>query len=223
MVKFLLSGLLAVSCLWGDARYKIAYKVKANLLIQLAARVAGMSRLNSEGEEVLLKGSRILVRGEKTTLMVDYGTGSMMVIDHSDKTFERLKIEDMKQRVAKDFPPALIDGLKNIFSSGGGVTTIVKVEESGDEAAMPSLLRFRKAHGLAYLMPGMESIVPLAPSVDQGIKAASDGGRLPSALRVTIGKSLDALVEIREYREAKVDEKEFLPPAGYQEVKEVKE
>ena len=221
MLKFLLCCLLLASNLWGDARYKLAYKVKANLLIQLAARVAGLSKLNSDGQEVLLKGSRILVRGETTTMIVDYGTGRMIVIDHSDKTYERLRIEDMKQRIAKDFPPALIDGLKSFFSGGaGGISTVVKAEEFGEQEEMPSLARFRIAYGLGYLMPGMESIVPLAPSVDEGIKAVRKQGRLPIALRVQIGKSLDAVVEIREYREGMVAEKEFLPPTGYEEVKE---
>ena len=97
---------------------------------------------------------------------------------------------------------------------------VVKAEEFGEQEEMPSLARFRIAHGLGYLMPGMESIVPLAPSVDEGIKAVRKQGRLPIALRVQIGKSLDAVVEIREYREGVVAEKEFLPPTGYEEVKE---
>ena len=219
-MKFLLCSLLLAANLWGDARYKLAYKVKANLLVQLAARLAGLSKLSSEGEEVLLKGSRILVRGEKSNVMVDYGTGWMMVVDHTDNTYERLRIEDMKKRIAADFPPALVDGLKSIFSGNGSSSApVVRSEREGEAARMPSLERFRKLHGLAYLAPAMESIVALVPSVDRSLKALRAEGRLALALRVQIGALLDASVEIRDYRETSVNDREFDPPTGYQEIK----
>lgn len=221
-MKLLLVGLLA-SSLWGDARYKLAYRVKANVLIQLVAGIAGLSKLNSDGEEVILKGSRVMIRGEKTSLILDYSTGKMVLIDHLDKTFERLPIEEMQKRIAADIPGPMVDGLKRMFpGGGGGIANEVKIEKAGDKTVMKSLEAFRAKHGLSYLLPAMESIVSLTPTVAKSIDAVRQGGELVEALRIQIGvngKIVDALVEIRDYREVAVGVKEFQPPADYSEVK----
>ncbi|MCX6612541.1 MAG: hypothetical protein NTW74_17025, partial [Acidobacteria bacterium] len=70
--------------------------------------------------------------------------------------------------------------------------------------------------------PAMESIVSLTPTVAKSIDAVRQGGELVEALRIQIGvngKIVDALVEIRDYREVAVGVKEFQPPADYSEVK----
>ncbi len=221
-MRLLLVGLLATS-LWADARYKLAYRVKANVLIQLVAGLAGLSKMKSEGEEVILKGSRLMVRGEKSSLVLDYATGKMILIDHTDKTFERLRIEDMQKRIAADIPGPMVEGLKRMFpGGGGGIANDVKVERAGNKAGMKSIEAFRARHGLSYLLPAMESIVSLTPTVARSIDVVRQGGELVEALRIQIGvngKVVDALVEIRDYREGAVKDKEFLPPADYTEVK----
>ncbi len=220
-MKLLLIALLA-SNLWGDARYKLAYRVKANVLIQLVAGMAGLSKMNSDGESVILKGSRVMVRGEKTSLILDYATGKMVLIDHVDKTFERLRIEDMQKRIAADIPGPMVDGLKRMFpGGGGGIVNEVKIERLGVKSEMKTLEAFRAKHGLSYLLPAMESIVSLTPTVARSIEELRKGGELVEALRIQIGangKIVDALVEIRDYREGVVEDKEFLPPADYLEM-----
>ena len=220
-MKLLLIVLLA-SNLWGDARYKLAYRVKANVLIQLVAGMAGLSKMNSEGEAVILKGSRVMVRGEKTSLVLDYATGKMVLIDHVEKTFERLRIEDMQKRIAADIPGPMVDGLKRIFpGGGGGIVNEVKIERLGVKSEMKTLEAFRAKHGLSYLLPAMESIVSLTPTVAKSIDDLRKGGELVEALRIQIGangKIVDALVEIRDYKEGVVEDKEFLPPADYLEM-----
>jgi hypothetical protein len=220
-MKLLLIGLLACS-LWGDARYKLAYRVKANVLIQLVAGLAGLNKLNSEGEEVILKGSQLKVRGEKTSMILDYATGKMVLIDHVEKTFERLRIEDMQKRIAADIPGPMVDGLKRLFhSDGGSIANDVKIERTGIKSDLKTLETFRAKHGLSYLLPAMESIVTLTPTLAKSINEVRKSGELAEALRIQIGangKIVDALVEIRDYRETAVEDKEFLPPADYLEV-----
>lgn len=221
-MRLLLVGLLATS-LWGDARYKLAYRVKANILIQLVAGLAGLSKMNSEGEEVILKGSRLMVKGEKSSLILDYATGKMVLIDHTDRSFEHLRIEDMQKRIAADIPGPMVEGLKRMFPrGGGGIANEVKVERSGDKVQMKSIEAFRARHGLSYLLPAMESIVSLVPTVAKSIDEVRQGGELVEAMRIQIGangKVVDALVEIVDYKEGVVRDKEFLPPADYTEVK----
>ena len=86
---------------------------------------------------------------------------------------------------------------------------------------MKTLEAFRAKHGLSYLLPAMESIVSLTPTVAKSIEELRKGGELVEALRIQIGangKIVDALVEIRDYREGVVEDKEFLPPADYLEM-----
>lgn len=222
-MKTLLLVILLAGSLWGDARYKLAYRVKANGLIQLVAGLAGLSRLSSEGDDVLLKGSRLMVRGEKSTILLNYSNGQMMLIDHTDKTFERLRIEDMRKRMEADIPGPLIDGLKRLFPGGGsGMASGVSAERLGDSVRMKSAEAFRAKHGMSYLLPAMESLVSLMPSVEKSMGEVRAAGQLVEALRIQIGaggKIVDALVEIRDYRESPVEESELMPPQGYAEVK----
>ena len=221
--RLLVLAVLATASSWADARYKLAYRVKSNTLIQMVASLAGLSKMDSEGEEVLLKGSRVMVKGEKTSLILDYATGKMILIDHTDKTFENLRIEDMKQRIAGDLPGPMIEGLKRMFPGGGtGIATEVKVERLGEVPAMKSAEQFRARHGLSYLVPAMESIVALTPAVQKALEAVRAKGELVEAMRIQIGaggKVVDAFVEIRDYRESSVEEQELRPPSGYVEVK----
>lgn len=221
--RLLVLALLTTASSWGDARYKLAYRVKANTLIQLVASLAGLSKLNSEGEEVLLKGSRLMVKGAKSSIILDYASGKMILIDHTDKTFEKLRIEDMKQRISGDLPGPMIEGLKRMFSGGGtGIATEVRVERKGEPQAMKSAEQFRAQHGLSYLLPAMESIVALTPAVQKAFDVIRAKGDLAEAIRIQLGvggKVIDAFVEIRDYRESKVEESELQPPAGYAEVK----
>lgn len=221
--RLLLLLLLTTTTSWGDARYKLAYHVKTNTLIQMVANLAGLNKMNSEGEEVLLKGSRVMVKGEKTSLILDYASGRMILIDHTDKTFENLRIEDMKQRIAGDLPGPMIDGLKRMFPGGGtGMATEVKVERLGEVSAMKSAEQFRARHGLSYLLPAMESIVALTPALQKALETLRTKGELVEAMRIQIGtggKVVDAFVEIRDYRESNVEEQELRPPSGYVEVK----
>lgn len=215
--------LFAAPALFADAHYKLAYTVKANSLIQMVAGLAGISRMSSEGDEVFLKGSRLLVKGEKSTILLNYASGQMMLVDHTDKTFERLRIEDMRQRMQGDIPTPLIEGLKRMFPGGGsGVVVGVKPERVENPVGRPSLESFRKKFGLGYLLPAMESLASLMPAVEKELATVKNGGELVDALRVQIGtggKVIDGLVEIRDYREAPVDDAIFNPPAGYTEVK----
>lgn len=221
--RLLVLALLTTTSSWADARYKLAYQVKANTLIQLVASLAGLSKLNSEGDDVLLKGSRLMVKGEKTSIVLDYATGKMILIDHTDKTFEKLRIEDMKQRISGDLPGPMIEGLKRMFPGGGaGVATVVRVERVGELPAMKSAEQFRARHGLSYIFPAMESIVALTPAVQSAMEAIRIRGDLAEAVRVQIGvggKVIDAFVEIQNYQESRVEESELQPPAGYSEVK----
>ena len=221
--RLLVLALLTTTSSWADARYKLAYRVKANTLIQLVAGLAGLSKLNSEGEEVLLKGSRLMVKGEKSSIILDYASGKMILIDHTDKTFEKLRIEDMKQRISGDLPGPMIEGLKRMFPGGGtGIATEVRVERMGEAQAMKSAEQFRARHGLSYIFPAMESIVALTPAVQKALDAIRTRGDLAEAIRIQLGvggKVIDAFVEIRDYRESKVEESELQPPSGYAEVK----
>jgi hypothetical protein len=213
---------LAAGSLWGDARYKLAYRVQANAMIRIVAGIAGLSKMNSPGEEVLLQGSRLMVRGEKTSIVLDYATGKMILIDHTDKTFERLQIDEMRKRMAADIPEPLVNGLRKLFpDGGGGMAHEVKVERSGNKGAMKSLEQFRAKHGLSYLLPAMESVVSLTPTVAQSIEGVRKNGELVEAIRVQVGASgrlIDAVVEILDYREGVVKDSEFLPPKDYVEV-----
>jgi hypothetical protein len=219
----LLLALLLVGNLWGDARYKLAYQIQANGLIRLVAGLAGLSKLSSDGDEVLLKGSRMLVKGEKSSILLNYANGQMVLIDHTDRTFERLKIEDMRKRIEADIPGPLIEGLKRLFPGGGsGMAVEVKVERIGDRAAMRSLAEYRARYGLSYLLPAMESLVSLMPGIEKAVMGIREGSELVEAMRFRIGaqgKILDGLVEIREYRESPVEESEMAAPQGYAEVK----
>lgn len=219
----LIAVLLIALSLQADARYKLAYHVKANGLIQIVAGLAGLSKMSSEGEEVLLKGSRLLVKGEKTSLLLDYASGQMMMIDHTDKTYERLRIEDMRQRIEADIPKPLIDGLKRLFPSGGsGVAVDVQALRTGDVRKMRSLEAFRARHGLGYLLPAMESLVSLMPGIEKSLQTLRAGGELVEALQIQIGaggKIVDSSVQILDYRETPVAESELAPPEGYTEVK----
>jgi len=222
-VRIFVVIVLAAFSLQADARYKLAYHVRTNGLIQIVAGLAGLSKMNSEGEEVLLKGSRLMVKGEKSTVLLNYGNGQMMLIDHTDKTYERLRIEDMRQRIEGDIPGPLINGLKRMFPGGGsGVAAEVKVERVSEQAKMPSLEAFRAKHGLSYILPAMESLVSLMPSVEKAVADVRAKGDLVQGLRIQIGaggKIVDGMVEIKDYREAPVEESEFAPPQGYTEVK----
>lgn len=222
-MRKLLPMLLVSMSLVADARYKLAYHVQANSLIQMVASLAGLSKMNSEGEEVLLKGSRLMVKGEKSTVLLNYANGQMMLIDHTDKTFERLRIEDMRQRIEGDIPGPLISGMKRMFPGGGsGVAAEVKVEQVAERAKMPSLEAFRAKHGLSYVLPAMESLVSLMPSVEAAVADVRTKGELVQGLRIQIGaggKIVDGMVEIKDYRESPVEESEFAPPQGYTEVK----
>lgn len=219
----LIAVLLIALSLQADARYKLAYHVKANGLIQIVAGLAGLSKMSSEGEEVLLKGSRLLVKGEKTSLLLDYASGQMIMIDHTDKTYERLRIEDMRQRIEADIPKPLIDGLKRLFPSGGsGVAVDVQVLRTGDVRKMRSLEAIRARHGLGYLLPAMESLVSLMPGIEKSLQTLRAGGELVEALQIQIGaggKIVDSSVQILDYRETPVAESELAPPEGYTEVK----
>ncbi len=222
-MRLLCLALLFAQLLAADARYKLAYHAKANPLIQMVAGLAGVTRMSSDGDEVLLKGSRMLVKGEKSTIFLNYATGEMMLIDHNDRTFERLRIEDMRKRIEADIPSGLIDGLKRLFpGGGGGMATAVKVERLGDPAKQKSLEAFRLKHGLSYLLPAMESLIGLLPGIQKAISELRAGGDLVQSLRIQIGaegRIVDAVVDIRDYREAPVSESEFAPPQGYTEVK----
>ncbi|WP_031500871.1 hypothetical protein [Bryobacter aggregatus] len=219
MLQRCIAGLLCIATtLSADARYQLAYQVKANLLVQLGARVAGLSKLNSSGETVLLKGAKILVKGDTSTLIVDYATSNVVILDHTDKTFERVKIEEMRQRIAADFPTALVDGLKKLFGGDGSSST--SVERVGDGSAMPSLARFRAKYGLGYLLPAMETLTPLAPGIEKGLQSIRGQNNLPLSLRISMGaKVMDATVQIQDYQESAVQEHEFAVPPGYQEIK----
>lgn len=209
--------------LLADARYELAYDAKTNPLLGLVASLAGLSKLSSPGEEVLLKGSRVMVKGQKQTIVVNYGTGRMLLIDHTDRTWEDLPIEEMRQRVAADIPEALQSGLRRLFPAGnGGTATRVNVERSSDPVTRPSLERFRQRHGLGYLFPGMESILSLTPAVAGEIASVREAGVLVEAIRIQVGengKLVNAFVEIRNYRESPVEEEEMRPPANYAQIK----
>jgi hypothetical protein len=86
---------------------------------------------------------------------------------------------------------------------------------------MKSLEQFRAKHGLSYLLPAMESVVSLTPTVAQSIEGVRKNGELVEAIRVQVGASgrlIDAVVEILDYREGVVKDSEFLPPKDYVEV-----
>lgn len=222
MFKLLTVLLLGLN-LWADARYQLAYDIKANALIRLVAGLAGLSKLSSEGDEVLMKGSRMLVKGEKSSILLNYNNGQMMLVDHTDKTFERLRIENMRKRIEADIPGPLIEGLKRLFSGGGsGMTVEVRAERIGNKTTMRSLDAYRSKYGLAYLLPGMESLVSLMPGIEKTVASIREGGELVDAMRFQIGaqgKILNGLVVVKSYRESPVEEGEMAPPQGYTEVK----
>lgn len=215
--------LLGAALLQADARYELAYQVKTNPLLGMVAALAGLDRLNSEGEQVLLKGNRVMVRGKKTSVVVNYGNGMLLLIDHQDKTWERLRIEDMSKRLAEDIPEGLIHGLKRLFpGSGGGVAIEVIPERIGVVGESRSVLAFQKAHGLGYLLPAMESLLGLVPSLGSEVKKLEGRGEFVQALRMRVGvggKLVDGFVEMKNYRESPVEESELRPPDGYTEVK----
>ncbi len=215
--------LFGAALLRGDARYELAYRVKTNPILGMVAALAGLDRMSSEGEEVLLKGSRVMVRGKKTSVVVNYGNGMMLLIDHEDKTWERLRIEDMSKRMAEDIPEGLIQGLKRLFPGGGGGVAIeVKPERVGMREEQRSVKTFRSKHGLGYLLPAMGSLLGLVPSLGEEVKKLEESGVDVEALRIRVGaggKLVDGFVEMVKYRESPVEESEMRPPEGYAEVK----
>lgn len=222
-MRVLLLAIVLVGQVWADARYELAYAAKTNSILQLVAGIAGIGKMTSAGEEVLLKGSRIMVKGEKQTILVNYADGTMVLIDHTDQTFENLKIEEMRERIAADIPNVLVEGLKRLFPGGGGGTaTEVSVERKGDAGRYRSIKAFQQKHGLGYLLPGMESVISLMPSVEREIGKVKSQGDLVEAMRIQVGEGgrlVDAAVEIKNYRESAVEESELRPPLEYSEVK----
>lgn len=223
MMRGLLLFAILTLPLQADARYKLAYDVKSSSLIRIVAGLAGLSRMSSEGDEVLLKGNRVMVKGEKSWMLLDYSNGMMLIIDHTDRTFERLPITEMRKRMEADIPGPLVDGLKRMFPAAGkGMALAVQATRNGDKKEHRSLTAFRTKHGLGYLLPAMESLVALLPGLETAVTEIKATGDLVEAMRFqvgTSGKVIDATVEIRDYREAPVPESELMPPAGYAEVK----
>ncbi len=215
--------LLAAALVRADARYELAYRVKTNPILGMVASLAGLDRMNSQGEEVLLKGSRVMVRGKKTSVVVNYGSGLMLLIDHQDKTWEQLRIEDMSKRLAADIPDGLIQGLKRLFpGGGGGVPIAVLAERVGLKPEQRSVRAFRKQYGLGYLLPAMGSLLGLVPSLEAEVRKLEQRDTELEALRIRVGLGgalVDGFVEMLNYRESPVEESEMRPPEGYAEVK----
>ncbi|MBZ2186416.1 MAG: hypothetical protein K7J46_17050 [Bryobacter sp.] len=222
-MKAICTLFLAAALLRADARYALAYRVKTNPVLTMVAALAGLDRLNSDGEEVLLKDSRVMVRGKKTSVVVNYGSGLMLLIDHQDKTWEQLRIEEMSKRLAADIPDGLIQGLKRLFPGGGGGVAIEVIPERvGLKPEQRTVREFRKKYGLGYLLPAMGSLVRLVPSLDSEVDKLDKSGAELEALRIRVGlggKLVDGFVEMLNYRESPVEEAEMRPPADYAEVK----
>jgi hypothetical protein len=210
-----------LSCV-ADAQYQLAYQVKASPLIAMASAAAGIEKLESAGETVYVKGARIAVHGKKSTLVMDYAKDVVYVVDHMDKTFEKHTQASFQQQVAAEMPSLATSTLRKFFPAEGAslTPTEVKVEQAARGGSMAALEAFHNAHGLGYLLPGANALLPLAPGLAVQVRQLQYEG-VPTRLRFRIGqdgKFVDAFVEVRGYEETTVAEGVFLPPPGYTQV-----
>ncbi len=203
---------------WAGARYKLAYKVKTNDLIRVVAQAADLQRMESAGDEVVMEGAKLFVRGEKTGFILDLAKNELILLDHETKTYERMTPGAMKQRIGASFPPGVEGILRGMFPAEGKPMTEVKVEAVGEAGAPALLERFRARFGLVYLLPGVDSIAAFTPHIERRIAELGKGEATPLGLRFAIGsggKVLDAEVRLIDYQETAVPAALFAPPAGY--------
>lgn len=213
------SGLAPV---WAGARYQLAYQVKANSLIRAVAAAAELTKWNSEGEDVVLEGAKLFVKGQKSGFILDAQKNELILLDHETKTFERTTPAELKRRIAADFPPGVEGILQMMYPAEGTPKTEVKIESlrAAGEGEMEALGEFRRRFGLVYIMPGVDTIVSFTPHLERRIAQLGREAQTPQALRFAIGKEgriLEATVEIKNYREEKIDPSLFLPPPSYRD------
>jgi hypothetical protein len=204
-----------------DARYLLVFEVKASPLIQMASAAAGVEKLESAGEEVFLKGPRVVIAGKKSSLSIDAARDVIYIIDHTDKTFEKHTHASFKRRLNEDLPPLAASTLRRFFPLEGKPLTPheVTVEKSAAAGSLRSLEAFHNTHGLEYLIPGASAVLALTPSLELQVKQLAYEG-VPTRMRFQVGaegKFVNAFVEIQKYAEGPVDDAVFLPPAGYTE------
>ncbi len=223
LTRVLMFGLLLSLPSWAGARYKLAYKVTANSLIRMVANAADLTKWESAGDEIVLEGTKIFVKGDKTGFILDHAQNELILLDHETKTFERTTPQALRTRIAADFPPGIEAILKSMYPATGKpstevAVTVLRAAEAGEKT---QLHRYRAKFGLNYLLPGVDSIVAFTPHIEGRLAEIGKGEATPTALRFAIGgegKILDARVEILDYREEKVSPALFEPPAGYSDV-----
>lgn len=205
---------------WAGAKYKLAYKVKANDLIRMVAQAADLKKFESAGEEIQIEGSKVFVKGTKTGFILDLAKDELVLLDHEAKTFERMKPADMKARIGADFPPGVEGLLRRMFPADGKEFTEVQVSSTelagaGEKRVLES---FRAKYGLIYLLPGVDSIVSFTPSIETKLATIGKGEATPTAMRFAIGSGgrlLDAEVRLIDYEERAIPASVFQAPAGY--------
>jgi hypothetical protein len=200
------------------ARYKLAYKVKTNDLIRMVAQAADLKRMESAGDEIVIDGAKMLVKGEKTGFILDLARNELILLDHENKTFEKMTPAAMKERIGSSFPPGVEGLLRGMFPAVGKPMTEVKVEPLGEVAAPKLIDQFRLRFGLVYLLPGVDSIAAFTPHIEKRISELGKAEASPMGLRFAIGsggKVLDAEVRLIDYQEIPVPASRFAPPSGY--------
>lgn len=215
--------LLLSAPVWAGARYKLAYRVTANDLIKMVAKAADLTKWESKGEEVLVEGSKLKVWGEKSGFILDHATNVLILLDHETKSYERTTPAVLKQRIADDFPPGIQGILRTMYPANGKAATEVRIDpfRMAEPAEMRSLQVFRQKYGLSYLLPGVDTIIAFTPHIEKQVEAVGKGQETPVAMRFAIGKDghiLDAVVEVRDYREERIPASAFEPPKDYRDV-----
>lgn len=210
----------AVSPAWAGARYKLAYKVKANDLIRMVAQAADLQKFESAGEEIQIEGAKVFVKGTKTGFILDLAKNEMLLLDHEAKTFEKMRPTDMKARIAGAFPPGVEGLLRRMFQVDGKEFTEVQVSptELAGAGEKRVLERFRAQFGLVYLLPGVDSIISFTPSIESKLATLGKGEGTPTAMRFAIGSGgrlLDAEVRVIDYEERTIPASVFQAPTGY--------
>jgi hypothetical protein len=74
---------------------------------------------------------------------------------------------------------------------------------------------------MAYLVPGVESVISFTPHLEKAVARLAAGEATPAGMRVAIGRNggiLDAVVRVADFREEKIPATAFQPPADYRDI-----
>jgi hypothetical protein len=152
-------------------------------------------------------------------LIANFAKDEFVLLDHDDKTWEKLNSAGMKARMTGDIPSPMLDLLNRFFPRGkGGVEVELKVTAATEEH--PTLDAFRQKYGMNYLIPGLDTVIGVAPGLAERFAALPAKETTHSGLDLLIGsggRMMRGRVEILDYQEAPVPDSVFTIPAGYRD------